>query len=378
MKITKVEPIIVRIPEKERDANTGGLLDDLVVRIETDEGISGIGECDGHPLAISSVIRGGEFSHWGDYEQLLVGENPLNIAYLWDKMYNSFACAGRRGLTIWALSGVDVALWDIAGKYYKKPVYQLLGGAGGKDAVTPYASIPLIGRDEDEVVRICTEMVKKPGYRAFKVHIDPATLRDGRLTKFVKKASEVLGPEIPIMLDLYMECDTTEAIRFAKSVEPYNIGFLEAALKPDNLEGYAKLSYSTSIDIAAGEEQTTRYMLTELMDRGKIDIVQADATEAGGISEVKRIAALAQDRGKRYIPHCWKTNISFAANMNVVASTINAPYVEFPIFPGIIRNDLTNESFKIDSSGRMKLPEAPGLGVTLNEDLVEKLRYRGR
>ncbi len=377
MKITKVEPIIVQLPKTSPQETDGGLIDDLVVRVETDEGIQGLGECDGHPLVISSIIRGGSFSHWGDFEQLLIGENPLNIQYLWEKMYDSFANSGRRGLSIWAMSGIDVALWDIAGKFYKQPVYQLLGGAGGKDAVTPYASLSTVWTNADQVVASCREEVKKPGYRAAKVHTDPKTLRDGTMTKLVKTARDELGDEIPLMLDLYMALDTNDAIKFAKSVEPYNIGFIEAALLPDNLDGYAKLSYSTSIKIAAGEEQTTRYMLTELMDRGKVDIVQADATEAGGISEVKKVAALAHDRGRQYVPHCWKTNISFAANMNVVASTINAPYVEFPIMPGQIRNKLTNEMFKIDSSGRIELPDRPGLGVTLNEEFVEANRFRG-
>ena len=375
MKITKVEPIVLRVPGAKSSDTDVGLIDDLVVRVETDEGIHGIGECDGHPMVISSIIRGSTFPHWGDFEQLLIGENPLNIGYLWEKMYNSFANSGRRGLSIWALSGIDVALWDIAGKYHKQPVYQLLGGSGGKDAVTPYASLNSLGANTDEVIQTCRESIKKPGYRAAKVHTDPKALRDGRMAQFVKTAREELGDEIPLMLDLYMALDANEAIRFAKSVEPYNIGFIEAALQPDNLDGYAKLSYSTTIDIAAGEEQTTRFMLTELMDRGKVDIVQADATEAGGITEVKRVAGLAHDRGRKYIPHCWKTSISFAANMNVVASTINAPYVEFPIIPGVLRNRLTNESFKIDSSGRIKLPERPGLGVTLNEDVVQEYRY---
>jgi L-alanine-DL-glutamate epimerase-like enolase superfamily enzyme len=376
MKITKVEPIVLQVRKPGSDGDES-LKDDLVVRIETDEGIEGIGECDGHPLAISNIIRAGTFSHWGCFENLLLGENPLNIEYLWQKMYDSFVNASRRGLTIWAMSGIDVALWDIAGKYYKQPVYRLLGGSGGKDAVTPYASINSMGRNKDEVIDTCRETVRKPGYRGVKFHTDPVALHDGTQAKLVKIAREELGDEIALMLDLYMAFDTTEAIEFAKSVEPYDIYFLEAALLPDNFDGYAKLSCSTTIRIAAGEENTTRFMLTELMDRGKVDIVQADATEAGGITEVKRIARMALDRGRLYVPHCWKTNISFAANMNVVAATINSPFVEFPIMPGPIRNELTNESFKIGSDGRMKLPDRPGLGVTLNRKIVEKYRYDG-
>jgi L-alanine-DL-glutamate epimerase-like enolase superfamily enzyme len=376
MKITKVEPIILQV-RKTRTQGYDDLTDDLVVRIETDEGIEGIGECDGHPLAISAIIREGTFFHWGGLERQLIGENPLNIEYLWDKMYRATESSGRRGLSIWALSSIDVALWDIAGKYYKQPVYRLLGPGTGKDSVTPYASIYSIGTNKDQVIETCRESVKKPGYRAAKFHTDPVAVRDGTMAKLIKTAREELGDEIDLMFDASMTFDTGEAIKFARSIEPYGIYFLEAALQPDNFDGYAKLSSMTTIKIAAGEEQTTRFMLTELMDRGKVDIVQADATEAGGITEVKRIARLAQDRGRLYIPHVWKTGISFAANLNVVSATPNAPFVEFPIIPGVLRNELTNETFKVGSDGRMKLPERPGIGVTLNEGVVEKYRYKG-
>jgi L-rhamnonate dehydratase len=375
MKITKVEPIVLQV-RKTRPPGDEGLMDDLVVRVETDEGIEGIGECDGHPLAIASLIRNGTFFHWGGFEDQLVGENPLNIEYLWEKMYRASEPSGRRGLSIWAMSGIDVALWDIAGKYYKKPVHRLLGSSG-KESVTPYASIYTMGTTKEQVIETCRELVKRAGYRAVKFHTDPGTLGDGTQVTLVKTAREELGDEIALMLDASMAFDTEEAIRFARSVEPYNIYFLEAALQPDNFDGYAKLSYMTSIRIAAGEEHTTRFMLTELMDRGKVDIVQADATEAGGITEVRRIAGLARDRARLYIPHCWKTGISFAANLNVVAATTNSPYAEFPIIPGPLRNELTNETFTIDSEGRMKLPDRPGLGVTLNERTIEKYRYDG-
>ncbi|MDA4123060.1 MAG: mandelate racemase/muconate lactonizing enzyme family protein [Thaumarchaeota archaeon] len=386
MKITKVEPIILQTKKTTPERHIGttnlpdeGLLDDLVVRVETDSGIEGIGECDGHPIAVSALIRKGSFVQWTGFEEVLLGEDPLNVEYLWEKMYLASEINGRRGLGIWAMSGIDIALWDIVGKYYNQPVYKLLGGAGGKDAVVPYASHNHFATTKEELtddfVAENLKSVKDAGFRAIKFHCYRRGLRDGSMLNMIRVAREVLGEKTAIMFDAYMGFETTEAIRFAKELEKYNVYFLEAALQPDNFDGYAKLSGSTSVKIAAGEEHTTRFMLTELMDKGKVDIVQADATEAGGITECRRIANLAHDRGKLYLPHCWKTNVSFAANLSLVASSVNSPFMEYPLMPGRIRRELTNEAFTMDSDGTIKLPERPGLGVTLNQKALDEFRY---
>lgn len=351
-----------------------------MVRVETDEGLYGIGECDGHPLVISSLIRKGSFLPWTGYEEVLLGENPLNIEHLWEKMYRTSEISGRRGIGIWALSGVDVALWDIIGKHYGEPVYKLLGGSGGKDSVTPYASINYFATTkerltDDLVAEKCKALVADQRFGAVKFHTYGRGLRDGSMLNLMRVAREVLGERAVLMIDAYMGLETEEAIAFAHALEPYNVYLIEAALQPDNLEGYAKLSRSTTINIAAGEEQTTRFMLTELMDKGNIDIVQADATDAGGITDCRKIANLAQDRGKLFMPHSWKTNISFAANLSLVAASVNSPYMEYAIMPGRLRNDLTHERFNLDSSGRISLPEKPGLGITLNEKVVQECRY---
>jgi L-rhamnonate dehydratase len=390
VKITKVEPIILQVPKRnpERMSNLvqipdEGLLDNVVVRVETDEGISGIGECDGHPLAVSALIRKGSFLQWTGYEEVLLGEDPLKIERLWEKMYTTSEISGRRGLGIWALSGIDVALWDIAGKYHKQPVHKLLGGGEPKQKVTPYASINEFAvtkkeLTDDLVAETCRRLVKEPGYKAVKFHTYRRGLRDGSMLNMIRVARQELGDRVDLMIDAYMGFETDEAIDFAKNLERYNVYFLEAALKPDNIDGYAKLSRSTEINIAAGEEHTTRFMLTDLMDRGGIDIVQADATEAGGITECRRIAALAAERGKLYLPHSWKTNISFAANLSLVAASANSPYMEHAIMPGRLRNELTKESFKMDGDGRMQVPDTPGLGISLNEDIVEQYRFNGQ
>jgi L-alanine-DL-glutamate epimerase-like enolase superfamily enzyme len=373
MKITKVEPIVLRVPQAV-GLDEDDIPDCLVVRVETDEGIVGIGETAGFPLALVPMVRSAHPGTWyRGFEDHLVGEDPLQVQRLWDKMFEYSLHYGSRGLIIYVMSAIDMAIWDIVGKYKKQPIFKLLGGSKS-DSIPAYASLPPYP-SETELLSACDAMVSR-GFTALKFHTDPPRLHDGTWVKFTKAAREHLGAKVTLMLDAHNGFGTEEAIRFAKSLEPYDLYFLEAALLPDNLDGYAKLSSSASMMIAAGEEFTTRFMYLDLMDRGKIDVVQVDAELAGGITEGKRVADLAKERGIIYVPHCWGTDISFAANLHVAAAA-DSPYVEWPLSKSPLRNELTNERFTLGSDGRVPLPDRPGLGVTLDEKIVEKYRYRG-
>jgi len=372
MKITRVDPIVLRLPNV-RDI-TDGTQDDLIVRIETDEGITGIGEVDAPPTVVKALIQAPISHSWAKgLEQLLIGENPLNIEYLWEKLYQGSILYGRRGLAINTISGIDIALWDLAGKYYKQPVYRLLGGA--KNRVTPYSSIYPFAETEQEVVDKCKRLVKQQRFRAAKFQCEPIGSDDRKALRFIEVARSELGDRIDIMLDACMCYDTKGAVRFAKSIQPYDIYFLEAALHPDNLEGYARLASSTSIRIAAGEEQTTRFMFLDLMDRGRVDVIQPDVMRAGGLTEAKRIAQLAYDRGVLCIPHCYKTNVGLAATLHFAAAIPNAPYAEFPQSDSPLRKSLTKESFTVQQDGTIELRDTPGLGVSLNDETVQRYLY---
>jgi L-alanine-DL-glutamate epimerase-like enolase superfamily enzyme len=171
--------------------------------------------------------------------------------------------------------------------------------------------------------------------------------------------------------------DAKKALRFAKSIEPFDIYFLEAPLSADNLDGYAKLSQATTVRIAAGEEQTTRFMFDELMVRGKVDVVQPDATWAGGITECMRIGRTAYDRGVLCVPHCYKSYVGLASNLHLSAALPNSPYCECPTSPLPLAKQLTNETLEPAQDGKIRLSDRPGLGVTLNEEVVRRYRYRG-
>jgi L-alanine-DL-glutamate epimerase-like enolase superfamily enzyme len=373
MKITKVESLVLRLPDV-RDV-CDGTQDDIVIRIETDDGIVGIGEVDAPPTVVKAMMEAPLSHSWAKgLEQLLLGENPLNIGYLWEKLYQGSILYGRRGLTLNTLSGIDIALWDIAGKHYETPTYRLLGGRPNNH-VTPYSSIHPFAQTGSEVLEKCRKLVKDQHFKATKFQCEPIGVDDRKALEFIKLARDELGEKIEIMLDACMCYDTKGAIKFARQLEPYNIYFLEAALHPDNLDGYAKLSASTTVRIAAGEEQTSRFMFIDLMDKGKVDIVQPDVTRAGGLTECKRIADLAADRSILCIPHCYKTNIGLAATLHLSAAASNSPYAEFPQSNSALNKELTNENFKILPDGTIELPETPGLGVTLNEDTVTKYLY---
>lgn len=391
MKITKVEVLVLRTPLTEanqirqipstlqfqgdylyyRDGNE----ESVVFRIETDEGIVGIGEGDGPGHLVHGVVHAPEqATWWRPWEEILVGENPLEVQYLWEKMYRESGIYGRRGFIMQVMSGIDCALWDIAGKYYKQPVYRLLGG-GGKGEVTPYMSFSRFGKTREEILERCAR-VKNSTFKAVKFHNHPIGVDDKTALSFVALARETLGDKIEIMLDAANHYqDAKDAIKFAKAIEPYNPYFLEAALDADDLEGYAKLSAATDVKIAAGEEQTTRWMLMDMLDRGKIDIIQPDTNWTGGITEVMRAGRMAYDRGALLIPHCYKSFLGLAANLHCSAALPNSPFAEWPTSPLPLAKKLTNESFEPGPDGKIHLPDKPGLGVTLNMETVEKYRF---
>jgi L-rhamnonate dehydratase len=391
VKITKVEPIVLRLPAGEanrmghvpanlertgdymyyRDGNEEAAL----VRIETDVGIDGIGEVNTLGTLVEAIVHSPpQATWWRAWEEVLLGENPLEIGYLWEKMYREGGLYGRRGLITTIISGLDCALWDIAGKYYKQPVYRLLGG-GGPGRANPYMSFNRFGQSEEEIVERC-ERVKRSNFKAAKFHNHPIGIDDRKALKFVELARHELGENLQMMLDAAEHYhDAKEAIKFVRAIEPFDIYFFEAALDADNLDGYSRLSAATKIKIAAGEEQTTRYMYAEMLGRGGIDILQPDTTWSGGITECMRIGRMALDKGALCVPHCYKSYVGLASNLHVSVSLPNSPYCECPTSPLPLAVDLTNEKLVPESDGKIPLSERPGLGVTLNEDMVERYRF---
>jgi L-rhamnonate dehydratase len=372
MKITDVETLVLRLPTVV--ANGDGLQDLLIVKIHTDAGISGLGEVHTMPTVIKAIIDApvSQLAAQG-LKHLLIGEDPIRIDYLWEKMYTHTLVAGRRGAVINAISGIDMALWDIRGKATGQPLYELLGGAV-RNAVSAYASDLMVG-NVDEVVAKGKELVHA-GYTAIKLGWGTLGLNLTNDIEAVRRLRAALGPEVNIMLDLGMPIPMQAAVALGEALALYNVFFLEEPLSPDDLEGYSELVRISPTPIATGEKETTRFGFADLIERGCLRIIQPDIARAGGVTEVKRITNFAEARGVRIIPHSWASDILLSATVHVIATLGHAEYIEFNVTDNPLRTQLLTRPLRVEN-GALRVPDEPGLGVELNEETVARYRRPG-
>ena len=371
MKITQVEAIHLRLPAVNERAD--GSQDTLVVKVHTDAGISGVGEVDSSP-AVAKAIIDAPLSHKisRGLAECVLGQDPFEIDRLVHRMYEGTVYFGRQGAVIQAMSGVEIALWDIVGKATKRPVYQLLGG-GFRKKFRAYASI-LFGDTPDETERIGRGLVNL-GYKAVKFGWGPMGLSEESDIAHVRAARKGLGANVELMVDAGLCWDTATAIRRAKQFEPFNLAWLEEPLHPDNIDGYRRLCDSTPpMRIAAGEEICDVKEMVAMMDAG-IDVVQVDVTRVGGLLRSKRMGWDAADRHRLCVNHSYKTGINIAASLHFLAALPNSHYFEYCVEQGALRQTLTKQKFPV-IDGDICVPEEPGLGVELDEAIVEKYRVR--
>jgi L-alanine-DL-glutamate epimerase-like enolase superfamily enzyme len=370
LKITGVEAIYLRQPQVKEQCDSGQ--DALIVRVTTDAGIVGLGEVDSAPLAAKAAIEG-PFSHTTatGLAHVVVGEDPFRTEYLWHKMYRANIYGGRRGVGLHAMSGIDLALWDIKGKALGLPVWKLLGG-GFAASLCPYAS-SLFGETPQETGERARRFVGQ-GFTAVKFGWDPMGRDEATDIALVREARKGLGDDADLMIDAGLVYDAKTAIQRARSFEPYRPYWFEEPLMPDDYLGYAKLAAASPLRIAAGEEESERKSFTQLMDVGKVDIIQVDLTRCGGFTEAMKIAALAADRGIPVVNHGFTTYLNVAAALHYLASIPNTlGLLEFVAEEGTtLRNAITAPIRAVD--GRVAVPDAPGLGIDLIEAGVEKYR----
>jgi L-alanine-DL-glutamate epimerase-like enolase superfamily enzyme len=366
MKITKVEAIELRLPEVKEI--TAASQDTLIIKIHTDAGIVGIGEVDSSPRVAKAVLEA-PFSHnvASGFSRLLLGMNPLDIEVIYDKLYQASFYYGRRAVVIHTLGGIDMALWDIAGRYYQQPIYQLLGGAFHTE-FRAYAST-LFGPDGKTTRDIGKRWVDA-GFTAVKFGWEPMGQSEKLDLELVAGGREGVGDEKDLLIDAGCCWDTKTAIIRSRQFEAYNVFWLEEPLAQDNLEGYRRLSETSTIPIAAGEGEAGRYAWGDLIERGKIDIAQIDLAR-NGFAEARRIADLAEDHGLRVVNHCYKTNISVAACLHWLATRKTGFIFEYSVDEGPLRLDLTKQRLAA-VDGIIRVPDEPGLGVDLNEEIVSR------
>ena len=374
MKITEIETIALTDP---------GKADETLVRVHTDEGITGIGQAESPSLVIDAIIRTD-----GGLQGLLHGEDPLQVERLWQKMYSATGLFGRRGVTIAAIGAVETALWDIAGKALGKPVCELIWHAcctvreAGeiKKKVMPYATVYPPGEDVAEIVERFT-LAKDRNFHAMKLEEWPggfghvSVQRDAEIVGAVR---ETIGADRDILIDV-QNCwyEVGQAIASIRAIEEYRPFFIEAPLPADNLAGYARLADAVDTRIAVGDWGfTTRFEFEDIMEKGRVDVVQPSSVRSGGIREIARISEAAYRRGLICVPHAWCHVVGVAAEIHLAAVLPNMPYFETPIaFPDSpIISELLTPTVEVDVDGFIQVPDRPGLGFELNEDVVKRFR----
>ena len=334
-----------------------------LIEIETDAGITGIGE--------TSV----NFPHWSLAERratildgiapLLIDEDPLRIEALWDKMYRALIRLGLlwgKGAILSAIGGVDIALWDIAGKAYGVPVYALLGGKL-RDAVPLYA----VGFTTQDPVAGVGEWVAR-GFRAVKLRIGFEPEQDLRLVETVHHA---FAGKIDLLADANMGWDRVTARRMARALEPYRLYWLEEPLRCDDVTGLAELAAQTETPIAAGENAFDRDDVHALLAARAIDYLMPDPTRCGGLTECRRLCALAQTFRVPYSPHHYGSDVGFAAALHLLASTPGGGYMLRDVSPTPLRDQVLAEPIHIEN-GHAYIPEGKGLGIQLNREVIER------
>ena len=369
MKITRVEAIPLRLPVINERCD--GSQDTLVVKVHTDAKITGVGEVDSSPSVAKAIIDA-PISHkiCRGLAECVVGQDPVEIDRLIHRMYEGSIFFGRQGAVIQAMSGVEIALWDIVGKATGRPVYQLLGG-GFRKKFKAYASI-LFGDTPAETEAIGRKLAAQ-GYQAVKFGWGPMGQSEESDIVHVRAARAGVGQGVELMVDAGLCWDTATAIRRARQFDPFGLTWLEEPLHPDNLDGYRRLCESTPpMRIAAGEEICDIKEMAAMMDAG-IDVVQVDVTRVGGLARSKRMGWDAAERHRLCVNHSYKTGINIAASLHFVAALPNSHYFEYCVEQGALRQTLTKQRFPV-VDGEISVPEEPGLGVELDEAVVAKYR----
>ncbi|MEZ4737162.1 MAG: mandelate racemase/muconate lactonizing enzyme family protein [Caldilineaceae bacterium] len=384
MIITDVDAVWLSCPipyEKQHVSDFGRLasFDMTLVKVTTDKGLVGYGEAKaavgsaGTCASLVEVVR-------RDLRPILLGQDPRNIGRLWEMMYNgsrdhyalargrAFPILGRRGLTIAAMSGVDMALWDLLGKAMDAPVVQLLGGPI-RETMPAYASGGWA--DAETIGAQLQSYIDRGGFRAVKMRVG---VMDGDVATSVARvraARAGVGPKVDIMVDAHGTYSVPEAKRFCRELEDVGLRWFEEPTNADNRHGTAEVRATTSIPIAAGESEFTRFDFRDLIEVRAVDILQPDLAICGGITEGRRIAALADAHQLELAPHCWGSALSFMAGVTLAFTSAAAVIIEFSLGANPLLHELVEEPMVV-TDGVLTPPTRPGLGVTPRPAFIEK------
>jgi D-galactarolactone cycloisomerase len=381
MKITDLTIHVLKSPLAEPFAFSQGWVRQrsaTLVEVHTDEGISGWGEAFAQGLeppeiaatVIDKALR-----------PLVVGADPLDTEVLWHRMYHITRDYGRKGSVVAAISAVDIALWDIAGKFYGAPVYKLLGGAF-RTRVQPYATGFYRIKGQDEGKRLAEEALRhfEAGFTLMKVKLGYGIDDDIACMREIGRAIE--GKPIRLMVDINHAYGRAAALRLGSALEEYDLRWYEEPVVPEDIQGYVEMRAKLSMPIAGGENEHTLFGFRELLAAGAVDIAQPDIGSCGGITAARHIMALAQSHGVQVNPHVWGSAVAQAASLHIIAAVPVAHHSLYPQEPVLeydrsshpFRRELVREPIEL-VDGWVHIADKPGLGIEVDRATVE--RYRG-
>ena len=370
MKITDVKTIRLRttIPTEGQVFSRSGVRNTrstTLVQVETDEGVSGIGSASGNGELIEVIVA-------KVLKPLLIGMDPTEIDEIWDKAYfrGGHKEFGTRGIGVVALSGVDVALWDILGKVRGVPVYQLLGGKC-RDKVPVYATA--LYPEEPEKVAARARAFADQGFHGVKIKVGFDLEQDIRIVRAVR---EELGKDFTVMTDANQGYSVDVGLKAAAAFAECGAFWLEEPLFVEDIEGHATLREKTKVPIAVGENLHTYYAFENFIVRGAVDFIQPDVARAGGISEIKRITALAAKHNVPVSFHTWGDGVALAASVHLSAALKDCIVMELDYTYNPLREELLNEPFKVQK-GLLTPPDKPGLGIELNAQACQQFAFAG-
>ncbi len=375
--IKKVTCHVVSAPVERPFTSSRGWLyktrGSCIVEIETTDGIVGWGECYG-PSAVAKAYIETQFA------PRIIGRDAFDVEVIWEDLYNRIKDYGGRGMATSALSGIDIALWDIMGKSCGKPIHKLIGGAY-RTEVTAYATgLYFIDMDRliEEAVEEANEFVDN-GFVAIKMKIGLGSPKlDIDRVAAVRKA---IGDDVRLMVDANHCFTVPQAIRIGRELEKLNVEWFEEPISPEDIDGYVEVTRSLDMAVAGGENEFTRWGFRDLVVRKAMDIIQPDVCAAGGISECRKIATLASAHGVECIPHAWGSAIGLAATLHFLAALPDQP-PSFKPMPPLLELEQCENPFRdllsvepiLQKAGKVQIPTGAGLGIDINRSVLDRYR----
>jgi len=377
--IKTIEFIRVDVPATGWSENT------VVVKVTDENGLYGIGEADGSPSVVKAYSEL-ETEHFQltNICEVAIGRDPIEFKAIWDDMYDKSKWVGSRGLGIFAMSGIDMALYDLAGKQHNLPVYKLLGGKQ-RDAVTPYFTLypshNLEHPTVEDYIRMYEPLSAKARERkckAVKVCLSPGVIsihEDKEVVRFLKTLRAQLGDDIKLLVDFLYRWNDWQAARWTlNKLEEVDLYLAEAVLQHDDLEGHRKLTNTVSTRIGACEMMTTHYEIMEWIKNTNISAIQLDYNRAGGLTAIMRIQELCDNYNVQLMPHGWATGITMAAMRHfgmASRTSLHPECLHKDFWPGELINNLTIDDPEI-IDGTVAVSEAPGLGMKIDKEYFEQ------